>query len=301
MSWTDLLVVKQVPASATVVADVSCHGCGYNLRGATYGGRCPECGRPVRDSLTTLDNPTTVARGLRALAKSSLAPLVLLFGCFGVYGQILGIILIPFLNLYRVFAVIELRNHTALPQLDTVGGLFSSLTKSSITTLSVAVLSTLGVVAVFFLQILGTVPTVFWIIPVTSWAVFELTTQLIAGRLGHRLAAHLDWPSIRREFVGQFCGAIAGLLVTVIGLPLLLSNNAQVAGVSVIVFAAVLLSASCGFAFSGLHHLANAAEQESSNLEEHLDLSTPDVTPSAPSTPTAMASEPDIQLEQHAD
>jgi hypothetical protein len=33
--------------SGTVSTDIPCRKCGYNLRGLTLGGRCPECGRPV--------------------------------------------------------------------------------------------------------------------------------------------------------------------------------------------------------------------------------------------------------------
>src|SRR5687768_11722668 len=31
--------------------DVPCHRCGYNLRGLTPPGGCPECGRDLRDSI----------------------------------------------------------------------------------------------------------------------------------------------------------------------------------------------------------------------------------------------------------
>jgi hypothetical protein len=37
--------------NVTLALDVTCRGCGYNLRGLSPAGRCPECGRPVRGSL----------------------------------------------------------------------------------------------------------------------------------------------------------------------------------------------------------------------------------------------------------
>lgn len=40
-----------VAANATIVDDRPCLACGYNLRGLTAADRCPECGRPVADSL----------------------------------------------------------------------------------------------------------------------------------------------------------------------------------------------------------------------------------------------------------
>lgn len=38
-------------AAAQPLGDLPCAGCGYNLRGLTRDGRCPECGAPVADSL----------------------------------------------------------------------------------------------------------------------------------------------------------------------------------------------------------------------------------------------------------
>ena len=37
----------QFDPAATVASDAPCRKCSYNLRGLTYGGRCPECGTPV--------------------------------------------------------------------------------------------------------------------------------------------------------------------------------------------------------------------------------------------------------------
>lgn len=40
-----------VPADDTLPFDVACTACGYNLRGTSPTGMCPECGRPTLDSL----------------------------------------------------------------------------------------------------------------------------------------------------------------------------------------------------------------------------------------------------------
>ncbi len=37
--------------SSTLTGDHACARCGYNLRGLTRGGLCPECAAPVGDSL----------------------------------------------------------------------------------------------------------------------------------------------------------------------------------------------------------------------------------------------------------
>jgi hypothetical protein len=65
----------------TIAGDLSCLHCGYNLRGLTGTGRCPECGKPVLDTLsgTTLHRaaPATLFRLRRGLyfllAASALA------------------------------------------------------------------------------------------------------------------------------------------------------------------------------------------------------------------------------------
>src|SRR3954471_9644603 len=40
-------VSAQLDPMAIVTSDLNCRRCGYNLRGLTYGGRCPECNVPV--------------------------------------------------------------------------------------------------------------------------------------------------------------------------------------------------------------------------------------------------------------
>ncbi len=44
------------PAVAVVDADVACP-CGYNLRGLSLGGRCPECALPVEEGLRLFNQP----------------------------------------------------------------------------------------------------------------------------------------------------------------------------------------------------------------------------------------------------
>ena len=70
--------------------DLACAGCGHNLRGAAVAGNCPECGRPVGQTLhgTAVDpgERDAAADAMRSLAKSYLlsagAPLALV-ACIG--------------------------------------------------------------------------------------------------------------------------------------------------------------------------------------------------------------------------
>lgn len=52
------------------VGDATCVHCGYSLRTLARDTLCPECGRPVADSLLTLDEARLVAREDRILARA---------------------------------------------------------------------------------------------------------------------------------------------------------------------------------------------------------------------------------------
>ncbi|MCK4872368.1 MAG: hypothetical protein KAS72_06555 [Phycisphaerales bacterium] len=74
------------PADAGIIADLLCTSCGYNLRGNVVGGRCPECGDPVAQSLTGLTDPDAAAEQLPSLGRWYLvlyvAALLLLLGAW---------------------------------------------------------------------------------------------------------------------------------------------------------------------------------------------------------------------------
>jgi hypothetical protein len=68
---------KTAPASDPVVpADVECGGCGYNLRGLAAGSACPECRRPVADTVLRAADAAGAADALRAAARDLVAPSV---------------------------------------------------------------------------------------------------------------------------------------------------------------------------------------------------------------------------------
>lgn len=51
--------------SATVPTDLACFSCGYNLRTLAWDGLCPECGRPVRESVLPANLRFASYRGIR--------------------------------------------------------------------------------------------------------------------------------------------------------------------------------------------------------------------------------------------
>ena len=62
------------PATMTVACDALCAGCDYNLRTMPVASFCPECSRPVVESLAAVDlqfaDPAWVARVRRGLTTS---------------------------------------------------------------------------------------------------------------------------------------------------------------------------------------------------------------------------------------
>lgn len=62
----------RVDATGILIDDVPCFVCGYNLRAASRQATCPECGRPVVDSLKHSDMSLADATWLRALAAGTI-------------------------------------------------------------------------------------------------------------------------------------------------------------------------------------------------------------------------------------
>ena len=78
---------SQVPAAGAVISvDLKCRACDYNLRTLSAAGRCPECGRPVADSVFIIPEPERAACDVQGAGIG-------LIGCFEVGVVLLAIIL----------------------------------------------------------------------------------------------------------------------------------------------------------------------------------------------------------------
>lgn len=60
------------PPSTTVGNDLPRGTCGYNLRTLAWAGRCPECGRPVRDSIPPPDLRFASYRAIRRTRRKGI-------------------------------------------------------------------------------------------------------------------------------------------------------------------------------------------------------------------------------------
>ncbi|MEZ6083758.1 MAG: hypothetical protein R3E58_07400 [Phycisphaerae bacterium] len=47
-------IINPKAMAVEITDDLECIACGYNLRGLTAGGNCPECGHPIKQTLATL-------------------------------------------------------------------------------------------------------------------------------------------------------------------------------------------------------------------------------------------------------
>ena len=81
-------------AERSISFDRKCTGCGYNLRGLPGTGACPECGRPVLDSLDqTIKRIEESLRGPRlgafdkfcAVLAAVLGVVLVIMGMFGLF------------------------------------------------------------------------------------------------------------------------------------------------------------------------------------------------------------------------
>lgn len=67
-------------ADRRIARDFNCQFCGYNLRGLLLDDRCPECGRPIRD---TLKGPPPYSPGYR-LARLMIGTAIAVVWCMGI-------------------------------------------------------------------------------------------------------------------------------------------------------------------------------------------------------------------------
>ncbi len=73
---------RPLDADVHVVADLPCGSCGYNLRTLSLGGVCPECARPVRQSMAARFLRCADAAWVRQLARGVLLLIVGVFVFF---------------------------------------------------------------------------------------------------------------------------------------------------------------------------------------------------------------------------
>jgi hypothetical protein len=282
MHWTALIEKKYFPAHARVIEDVACVGCGYNLRQARAAGPCPECGRPVSDSLWSLANPDVIASGLRSIGKSYLGLGALILVQLAVQGGACfawaAALVVVTTAIIRAAGVGELRFRAEIDHLPVIGPRVRQLWPLALLDVALALVWSIT------LPMLQTPATGFgWLetiisVAFTAWLGTTFAVAGVAGWMGSALAAMLGYEAVARELRVQWMLIAAGpalaVAVTIAGLVLAglfgvhagdLALGAAVASLALPWLPAVLLT------FTGMLHLASAAEREREALDDLVD------------------------------
>jgi hypothetical protein len=124
MHWTALLAKRWYSRRARGATDLHCIGCGYNLYTLAARGNCPECGRPIGDSLFIFPRPDHTSTGLGELAWSYLAWAGAIFTLpftFVLLPAVTGMIVFIALCL-RLMGMIEIRWRSSIERIPVIGG-----------------------------------------------------------------------------------------------------------------------------------------------------------------------------------
>lgn len=282
MHWTALLERRYFPARARVVDDVPCVSCGYNLRQARAAGPCPECGRPVTDSLWALAKPDEVANALRSIGKSYLGLGALILVPFGLAGQTgllwvaVGVVVAT--GIVRAVGAAELRFRGAIDHLPVIGARVRLLLPLALLDVVLAVAWSATLIVAQSRTTASGWGEALAGIALSAWLVTTFTAAAVAGWMGAALAAMLGYETVARELRSQgqliVGGAGLAIVVSVVGLICLSLLGAQVGGMVMSVALGLLALLWLGallLTFTGLLHLANATEGEREALDHLVD------------------------------
>lgn len=161
-----------------------CGSCGYDLRGLRPGGECPECGTRIPSGTATLGGPEgrradELVIALGWLAKASLWPLPIGFGCIGLTGWFGAPLLVAttclswlrLLGIRRIAAEVPGAGRTAVP--------------ASIVECGLAAVLALAVFVSSFLPVPSAVTTaayVAWIAVAAASTILARRETLVAAR-----------------------------------------------------------------------------------------------------------------------
>ena len=303
MHWTQLLAYNRYPEHAMIADDLHCLGCGYNVRGLRVHGRCPECGRAVRDSLVLLTQPARVAAALATIGKSYL-------GLYGVAILLLAarvgsnllvwftFTLLACCVLLRCVGALELRFLSGLQHRPQLTGRVELLWW-------VILIEFLATMALLGMWMFGVVRGIE--IGSLVWAIATLFSIIAAGRSGIGLAQVLEYDSLIRELWVQQILVAASLILGLLGAAARLAVTALPAGnatgMDALVALVFVLAALTGIAaifvtFTGLMHLSIAAHCETEPLDHLVSTDPSEITvaPPRPSQRTASHDDADVPL-----
>jgi len=275
MHWTAFLAYRRIPPNVMVVGDVGCNHCGYNLRGLRALGNCPECGNRVSDSLFLLAKPALVAQNLRSYANSYFTLTILIVGCLGtMVGWPLTVtaVVLSMGTTYRAWCAGALYYRGELRNSETIHTRAFCLWIMSLVEWAIALGWTTAVLMINNNLSLQTSANSLWLIfGFEVWLASMLLSGAVASWFGNALAGLLGYGWMVME-MRLLLGA---LIATIVTLALFMASSVMrltlAAALFFLVVAGLLVFFAVSFAWFGLQHLANAAEQAAETLDEVLD------------------------------
>jgi hypothetical protein len=272
MHWTAFLAYRRIPADARVADDLPCIGCGYNLRSALANGQCPECGRPVGDSLYVLARPDVVGGSLKTIACTYLAvfALLLMLSPGTAWPGIVAMGVLAVAAIVRCLAAMELRYRGAIQALPVIGDrlrMFYWLTVldaavSSAATVMLWVAARTGGVG-------GTIDKITNSLTVAALVTYGITS-LAGGWMGSALSIMLNYFLSRWEFILH---RIAGALALALGVVIVVTSglSSLTTTLILVIMCVMLVIGSMLMLALGLLHLGGGAEHEHDTWDDVLD------------------------------
>jgi hypothetical protein len=274
MHWTAFLAYRRFPANARVADDLPCVGCGYNLRSSRAGGVCPECARPVGDSLFVLSQPEIVGRCIKTIGATYFGVLAIAIPCLSLgaaWTGIVGMGVLALTAIIRAVEVMELHMRGEIRALPVIGTRLRMLIGFAIVDV---VLTVTSCVMLWYSAKIGFNPTLDAAINamLLAWCVVYMVTAIVAGWFGSAVAVMLAYFLSRWEFILHRIGLGITSLCIIIAIatgfsPGVGSRTHQVA----VLIAAVMLCISMPLLALGLVHLGAGAEHEHEPWDDVLD------------------------------
>lgn len=256
----------------TLSRDLSCVGCGYNLRGLNRNRACPECGKAIRDTLKRIgpEDVPDLADELSALSWTYLGMSVLLLLCAVPVGMNVGwtgMIVVTALagyrlvTLWRIDRVLSLRRN---PNAIAVHWLFALSTAelgAGVVLLGILSISTPAAGAAGVLAGITIVAG----IAGTIWIIALLAGLAAAGRVTQMLRQYLGIDGSTTLLNAQFALAVIAPWMLIVGVSIevtgVTSNTMAASGALSFILASLCILGSSVLLFLALQHLSQNLHQ----------------------------------------
>jgi len=276
MHWTAILRNQTLPENARIAGDLPCIVCGYNLRRARPGGRCPECGGTVLQTLDAATHPRELGEALRRLGPTFLAALAaLLLPAYAAGSWIapVGAIVVIIGSVLRLISVMFLIRHGGLRPFPGAESRARLLVAAA--AIDVAMALALAILTFAGLKALNTAIDAAFGVVLAGWCAVVAAELVLIAMIGRDLGRAFEYAILKWES--------AALLLLLVGGAALAAAIAFFAGaaaggdiprmIAVFMFIFCICTGIPALVLASvlLFHLANAAERVREHLEDLLE------------------------------